>query len=33
MEDGKIIEMGNVEILSSPKTEELKQYLSNVFMW
>ena len=33
MQDGKIIEMGDVEILDHPKTEELKNYLSNVFMW
>lgn len=33
MEDGKIVEMGDVEILENPKTEELKNYLSNVFVW
>ena len=33
MQDGKIIEMGDVEILDHPKTDELKSYLSNVFMW
>ena len=33
MEDGKIVEMGDVSILDEPKTEELKAYLSNVFMW
>jgi len=33
MEDGKIVEMGDVEILDNPKTEELKNYLSNVFLW
>lgn len=33
MQDGKIIEMGDVDILERPKTEELKNYLSNVFMW
>lgn len=33
MENGKIVEMGDVEILNTPKTEELRQYLSNVFMW
>ena len=33
MQDGKIIEMGDVEILDHPKTPELKNYLSNVFMW
>lgn len=33
MEDGNIIEMGNVSILDNPETEELKQYLSNVFVW
>lgn len=31
MENGKIIEMGDVDILSNPKTDELKAYLSNVF--
>lgn len=31
MENGKIVEAGDVEILSNPKTEELKRYLSNVF--
>ena len=33
MEDGKIVEAGDVEILENPQTEELKNYLSNVFMW
>ena len=33
MKDGKIIEEGNVSILDKPKTEELKDYLSNVFLW
>lgn len=32
MKDGKIIEMGDVSILENPETEELKDYLSNVFM-
>lgn len=31
MQDGKIIEMGDVEILDHPKTNELREYLSNVF--
>ena len=33
MEDGKIIEEGDVSILDNPKTVELKKYLSNVFVW
>ncbi len=33
MEDGRIVEEGDVSILEHPKTEELKEYLSNVFMW
>jgi len=33
MKDGKIIEMGDVSILENPETEELKDYLSNVFLW
>jgi len=33
MEDGKIIEAGDVSILDNPQTDELKKYLSNVFMW
>lgn len=33
MEDGKIVESGNVSILEAPKTDELKEYLSNVFLW
>lgn len=33
MEDGKIVEMGDVEILNNPKTIELRTYLSNVFVW
>lgn len=33
MQDGKIVEMGDVGILDCPETEELKSYLSNVFMW
>lgn len=33
MEDGKIIEMGDVSILDTPKTPELRSYLSNVFLW
>lgn len=33
MKDGKIIEEGDVSILDSPQTEELKDYLSNVFLW
>ena len=33
MKDGKIVEMGDVDILDNPKTEELKSYLSNVFLW
>ncbi len=32
MEDGKIVEMGDVSILGEPQTPELKQYLSNVFV-
>ncbi len=31
MEDGKIIEAGDVDILNNPKTKELQTYLSNVF--
>ncbi|MCK5762122.1 MAG: amino acid ABC transporter ATP-binding protein, partial [Candidatus Izimaplasma sp.] len=33
MEKGKIIEMGDISILDHPKTEELKLFLSNVFLW
>ena len=33
MEDGKIVEMGDVSMLEDPKTEELKHFLSNVFLW
>lgn len=33
MKDGVIVEMGDVGILDNPKTEELKEYLSNVFLW
>jgi len=33
MQDGRIVEMGDVTILDNPETEELKNYLSNVFMW
>jgi polar amino acid transport system ATP-binding protein len=33
MEDGKIIEQGPVSILDKPQTKELKDYLSNVFLW
>lgn len=33
MEDGKIVEMGDVSILEQPQTKELQQYLSNVFVW
>lgn len=33
MKDGKIVEMGDVSILEDPQTNELKDYLSNVFMW
>lgn len=33
MKDGEVIESGNVDILDNPKTEELKDYLSNVFLW
>lgn len=32
MKGGKIIEMGDVSILDHPETDELKDYLSNVFM-
>lgn len=32
MEDGCIVEMGDVSILDEPKTKELQQYLSNVFV-
>ena len=32
MEEGKIVEAGDVSILDHPKTEELKKYLSNVFL-
>jgi polar amino acid transport system ATP-binding protein len=33
MEDGKIVEMGDVSILEKPQTDALKAYLSNVFLW
>lgn len=33
MEDGKIVEHGNVDILDNPSSEQLKTFLSNVFMW
>lgn len=33
MKDGEIVEMGDVSILEQPQTEELKDYLSNVFVW
>lgn len=33
MQDGKVIEAGDVSILDKPKTTELKEYLSNVFLW
>lgn len=33
MENGKIIEQGDVSILDNPKTPELIKYLSNVFLW
>lgn len=33
MKDGKIVEMGDVSMLDKPKTPELIDYLSNVFMW
>lgn len=33
MQDGRIVEMGDVGILDNPETEDLKSYLSNVFMW
>ena len=33
MKDGKIVEMGDISILENPKTKELKDYLSNVFLW
>lgn len=33
MENGCIVESGDVSILDHPKTLELKQYLSNVFLW
>lgn len=33
MKDGKVIEAGDVDILDNPKTSELKDYLSNVFLW
>lgn len=33
MENGRIVEAGDVSILENPQTEELKEYLSNVFMW
>ena len=32
MKDGKIVEEGDVSILTEPSTNELKDYLSNVFM-
>ncbi len=33
MEDGKIVEIGDIKILDDPKTDELKLFLSNVFLW
>ncbi|AIO19492.1 Arginine transport ATP-binding protein ArtM [Candidatus Izimaplasma bacterium HR1] len=33
MQDGRIIEQGDVAILDNPQTKELKDYLSNVFLW
>lgn len=33
MENGKIVEEGDVSILEHPQTEALKRYLSNVFYW
>lgn len=33
MKDGKVVEMGDVCILDNPQTTELKDYLSNVFLW
>jgi len=33
MEDGKIVEMGEISILDNPKTDQLKKFLSNVFLW
>ena len=33
MDQGKIVEMGHVDILDNPQTEELKSFLSNVFLW
>lgn len=33
MQDGKIIEMGHVDILDHPQSDELKTFLSNVFLW
>lgn len=33
MECGEIVEMGHVDILENPQTEELKKFLSNVFLW
>lgn len=33
MQDGEIVEMGDVGILDEPATEELREYLSNVFVW
>ena len=33
MDNGKIVEMGHVDILDNPQTKELKKFLSNVFLW
>ena len=33
MDCGKIVEMGHVDILENPQTDELKKFLSNVFLW
>jgi len=33
MDQGKIVEHGDVSILDNPQTNELKQFLSNVFVW
>ncbi len=33
MDCGKIVEMGHVDILDNPQTDELKKFLSNVFLW
>lgn len=33
MDCGRIVEMGHVDILENPQSDELKKFLSNVFLW